>query len=324
MLKKITKASIVLLFVGTLFFLLPPHFSSVHADDSSNTTFQVNVQEVLSVSITTPTNWAKGNINNFLRNEVTLAVTSNHIDGFTASMISSDTNAELHHSSKVNTVIPTFDDNESHTCTDNTTCPEFPANKWGFAINAGANTDDVYNQIPKASGAPTTLISNAQSTGQTPITSRDIYFGSKSDITQASGTYSGTVIFYVVSGIIDNTNNTNPNPPVNPTTDGSSTPTYANGQTVQTATTENRNSNNQVVSTTTTTTINEGDATSSYQEPAGVTDSTSSNIYDGSMLATGLAVTASVAAASGLTFFILAKRKKDDYDEEKPHKYVII
>lgn len=316
MLKKIVKASIVLLLVGTLFFLLPPHFSSVHADNPSNTTFQVNVQEVLSVAITTPANWAKGNIDTFLRNKVTLAVTSNHIDGFTASMISSDTDAELHHSSKANTVIPTFSDNESHTCTNNTTCPEFPENKWGFAISDDINAD-VYNQVPKASGSPTTLISNAESTGQggqTPITSRDIYFGAKSTIAKASGTYSGTVVFYVVSGIIDNS--TNPNPPVNPTTDGTNEPTYANGQTVYTATTNNY-SNNEIVSTTTTTTINEGDATSAYQDPAGVTDSTSSNIYDGSMLATGLAVTASVAAASGLTFFILAKRKKDDDEDEE-------
>lgn len=304
MLKKIIRASIVLVLIGTPFFLFPPRFSTAFAANPSETTFQVEVKEVLSVSITTPTSWAHGNINQFLRNKVTLDVTSNHIDGFTASMISTDANSRLYHSSKNSVYLAPLPNND-------TIRSSFTDNRWGFSLddddsNEGAGSDSShYSPVSASSGNPNVLISNAQSLSSPgPL---DIYFGSKSDITQASGTYSGTINFYVVSGIINE--NTNPNPPVNPATD------VANGDTV-TDTTNNRvvstviTSNDQDDTTTTTTTI------SQYADPAGVTDSTSSNIYDGSMLTTGLAVTASIAAASGLTFFILAKRKKDDDEEE--------
>lgn len=308
MLKKIVKASIVLIFVGTLFFLFPPHFSSVSATD---TTFQVNVREVLSVSITTPTAWAKGEVDDFLRNKVTLSVTSNNINGFTALMNTEDNAANLYHSSKANTVLQTLS-------SDNVTRSAFPANRWGYSIddndnNNGAGIDTShYSKLVGASATPISLISNAQSTGESPITSRNIYFGAKSDITQASGTYSGTIVFNIISGVLPTDENDPPNPviPANPATD------VANGETV-TDTTNNRvvstvvTTDDQADTTTTTTTVSE------YVAPQGVTDTTSANIYDGSMLTTGLAVTASVAAASGIFFFILAKRKKDDDDEEE-------
>lgn len=289
--------------VGTLFFLFPPHFFNASAVD---TTFEVNVREVLSVAITTPTTWANGNINTLLRNKVVLNVTSNNIDGFTASMISTDANSRLYHSSRSSEYLTPLS-------STNVTPASFTANSWGFSINDtdAGSSESQYNPVASASSAPTTLISQAQSTASTPITSRNIYFGAMSNISRASGTYSGTVTFYVVSGNINNDSSDpdyNPNPPVNPATDvanGTTETDATNSRTVSTVVTTNGNTS------TTTTTVNE------YVAPQGVTNSTSSNIYDGSMLTTGLAVTAAIAATSGLTFFILAKRKKDDDDEEE-------
>ena len=311
MLKKVIKAFAVLLFVGTLFFLFPPRFSSVSATD---TTFQVNVREVLSVSITAPTAWAKGDVNEFLRNKVTLSVTSNNINGFTALMNTEDSAANLYHSSKANTVLQTLSSN-------NVTRSAFPANHWGYSIddnddNDGAGTNNShYNKLVGSDAIPIPLISNNQSTGSNGedlITSRNIYFGAKSDTSQASGTYSGTVIFNIVSGILPTDEEIPPNPviPTNPATDvanGETVTDVVNNRVVSTVTTTDE----QADTTTATTTVNE------YVAPQGVTNTISANIYDGSMLTTGLAVTASVAAASGVFFFILAKRKENDDDEEE-------
>lgn len=301
--KKITKPLLVLALIWVAIFL----FSSFPSDASAteqDTKFEVNVSEVLSIRITTPSSWASGSAGTFLRNEVTLNVASNNSQGFTASMVTSDTNAELKHSSK-NTSISTLSSGTSYTCTDNTTCPEFPDNKWGYTIDDGASFN-TYHPMAGSSSSPISLISNAESTQQNPITSRDIYFSTKSDISQTSGTYSGTVVFYVVSGAI--VANQNPVIPANPAEDGpENNAIFSNGRTIYTTSTE---ANNTV---STTTTINQGNALDSYQDPAGVTNDT--NVYDSSMLATGLAVTASIAAASGATFFALAKGKNGSGEE---------
>lgn len=307
MLKKITKASVVLMSVGTLFFLFPPHFFRASAADA---TFQVNIQEVLSVSVTTPTEWAKGNVGDFLRNKVTLSVTSNNANGFTALMNTADNDSYLYHSSKANTVLQTLS-------SDNILRSSFTANRWGYSIddtdenNGTGSNNSHYSKLVGANASPISLISNAQSTGANPITSRDIYFGTKSTLSQASGTYTGTIVFNVISGVLPVDNQDPPQPviPNSPAVDGSSTPTYdsTNNRTVVTTVTDNQDD-----TTTKTTTVSEGNVA-----PQGVTDSTSSNIYDGSMLATGLAVTASVAATSGIIFFILAKRKKDEEEEDE-------
>lgn len=311
MLKRIARAATVLVLMSTLFFLFPPKSTTVHAENSANVTFQVNVQEVLSVSITTPTNWDKGNVGVFLRNKVTLDVTSNNINGFTALMNSTDSSANLYHSSKANTTLPTL-------TVKGQTRANFQANHWGYSTNDN-NETGTYDPVVGSSGTPIVLISNDQSTGSNNeelATSRDIYFGAKSDMSQASGTYSGTVVFNIISGILPVDDKSKPNIPTNPATpDENNVATYdqTNNRTVYTTTTTDTTAG----TTEQTTTITNGDTTSSYANPAGVTDSTSSNIYDGSMLNTVLAATASVAAASGLIFFILAKRKKDDDDEEE-------
>lgn len=305
--KKIFRALPVCMLVGALLFFTSASWSPVSAENSESLTFQLNVQEVLSVSVTTPGTWAKGNVGQFLQNKVTIGVTSNNIEGFTASMATEDPNSALHHSSKTNATLPTL--------TGNTTRSAFPENRWGYSLNDddSANGVPTSDYMPLTGSTPISLISRADSLdAESNTVSQDVYFGAKSDMTLASGTYSGTVILYVVSGANSENNNTPvvPSNPAQPSDDVATdtNPTYdsTNNRTIYTTTSSNIQ----------TTTINEGNAADAYAQAQGVTDTTSSNIYDGSMLTTGLAVTASVAAASGIFFFVLAKRKKDDDEEE--------
>ena len=307
--KKIFRASLTFTLVGTLFFLFPPHFYSAQAA-TANTTFQVNVQEFLSVSIEAPSNWASGDIDTFLRNTVGLTVVSNNAAGFTASM-SAQNSTSLSHASKTGTTLSTL--------ASSTTRASFPANRWGYSLkNNVTGNNNTYgetaqdnsnsNYYPITTNASPILILKNNTNG---TSSQDIYFGAKSNISQASGTYSGTVVINVVSGVINEDSSSpsyNPTTPTNPATD--TTP----------GTTFNDTTNHRLISTTRTvgndTTTTETTVTDTYVAPQGVTDSTSSNIYDGSMLTTALAATASVAAASGVAFFILAKRKKDEDEEE--------
>lgn len=304
--KKIFRAFPVCLLVGALLFFTSTSWSPVSAEDSENLTFQLNVQEVLSVSVTTPGTWASGDVGDFLRNKVTLQVMSNNIEGFTASMIA-ESDTALHHSSKTGATLPTL--------TANTARSAFPVNCWGYSLDdtTAGNPDSNYDPMVGGNSTPISLISRTTSLAASSNTvSKDIYFGAKANMSQASGTYTGAVILYVVSGASseDNNNPVVPSNPAQPSDDVATdnNPTYdsSNNRTIYTTTSDN----------TQTTIINEGDATDAYAQAQGVTDTTSSNIYDGSMLTTGLAVTASVAAASGIFFFVLAKRKKDDDEEE--------
>ena len=308
--KKIIKSSMVLTLILAAIFLSSSYSSDTSATEQQDVDFEVDVSEALSVSITTPSSWASGSAGTFLRNKVTVDVVANNVQGFTASMIASDANAELKHSSK-NTSISTL--NTSYACTNNITCPEFPSNKWGYTIDDGINLN-VYHPMVGSSGSPISLISTAESTQQNPITSRDIYFGAKSDISQTAGTYSGTVVFYVVSGAVaaeqEQEQEPEPaapsnSPEVTPAATPSSIASYSAPATT----------NNTVPTATSTTTTSQGNTLDSYQEPAGVTNS--SDIHDNSILTTGLAVAASVAATSGIILFIVAKRKKDDDAEEQ-------
>lgn len=306
--KKMLKLSLVLTLTLAAIFLSSSYSSNTSAAEQQDVDFEVDVAEALSVSITTPSSWASGSAGTFLRNKVTVDIVANNVQGFTASMIASDANAELKHSSK-DTSISTL--STSYACTNNITCPEFPDNKWGYAIDDGVNLNTYYPMVG-SSGSPISLISTAESTQQNPITSRDIYFGAKSDISQTAGTYSGTVVFYVVSGAVAAEQEQEPEPaaPSNsPEVTPAATPSSIASYSAPAAT------NNTVPTTTSTTTTSQGNTLDSYQEPAGVTNS--SDIHDNSILTTGLAVAASVAATSGIILFIVAKRKKDDEEEQQ-------
>ena len=296
--------------------------ASVYAD-STNTTFQVNVKESLTVSITSPTSAATGNIDEFLRNKYTLDVTTNNANGFTASMYSVST-TNLTNTIANTQIIPTL--------SSSSTRGSFPANYWGYSLGTtetlngktynetdAGNTSSNYHPLVSTSATPITVLTSSNSGSGT----RDIYFGAKANASKASGTYAGIVVISVVTDVIDNDNPITPVNPVGPSPDEEEPkyyPTPSGGSPNGATTYTYRRTNPSTGTTTTTTQISDGDNRDSYNgytPPQGVIENTTSDINDGSSLAAGLATTATVAAASGMFFFILAKRREDDEDEEE-------
>lgn len=342
-----TKSKIKIGLVGVLSIAAGVQASTIVAQQAlaeTNTTFQVNVVESLTVAVTSDSSESSDVANTFLRSPVTLDVTSNNASGFTASMYATNSNASQTIGS--HTVLDTDLTNGTtdyiSTLATDTQKSDFAANNWGYSLQNNTNNASEATTGDNSVGKSTSTYSPLVSTPATPTTvmerdsaasgSQTIWFGAKADITKAAGTYTNTVVLSVVSGDVtqpsDNPNN-NPITPTNPATPSIDTPnnntatytgtgtttgvgsTGSNGTTVYTTT--NTSSNTE----TTTTEVIAGDVTSSYSNPAGVTEYTSSNIASGSPLATGLAVTAGVAATSSAIFFVLAKRKKDDDEEEE-------
>ena len=277
-----------------------------------DTSFQVNVVESLTVSITTPQEWASGDIDTFLRNKISLTVNTNSASGFTAYMYSKDT------TNLTNAVSSTSSPITLPTLGNTSTRGEFDTNHWGYSLRTNSYNGRTYGETDAgASGSsyyPMTT-SNIQILDNTDGNSRDVYFGAKANMSQASGTYLGTVVFKVVTS-------TPPAPaptpvPVNPDDDtpNDNTATYDNNNDRTVYTTVSSNGSGSNATTTTTTQITGGDNTSMY--PLGETRRTESNISEGSQVATGLAIAASTAAAGGMLFFILAKRREDDEEDEE-------
>ena len=335
---RMVNTSLILSVFSLSYALLYPVPFSVSADNNTYpVTFQVNVKETLSVSVTTPDTWASGkptatSDSGFLRNTVSLSVTSNNADGFTASMYA-DT-SDTTKTSLVNTIddtatLPTMDGSQQRSV--------FKANHWGYSLDVysendenyiynnkiynetdAGNSDSYYHPLTTRSNPETILTGDGATTG-----SRQIYFGAKADSKQAAGTYTGSVVISVVTGEVKDGNTGNePTVPDNPATltddNPDTTPTYIsqigdNGVTVYT--TRSSNSATTPATSTVTTQVTDGDVTSSY--PLGVKENVSTSISSGSSIATGLAVTATTAAATGLIFFIIAKRREDDDEEEQ-------
>ena len=282
------------------FLLLSIGISNVFAADY-NTGFNVNVSESLSVSISTPTNWAKGDAGAFLRNKVSINIVSNNTNGFTASMTTKTTNTSLSNSSNNTYTLPTL--------TATTPRANFPANFWGYSFDdteAGSDTSN-YSALVGSTSTPITILSsNNATTG-----SKDFYFGAKANVTQAAGTYTGTVVISVVSGVVDP--GTNPITPVNPTPPNPTpnTPSY-NPTTGVTSYTYNPTVPN---TNTTTTIIDTGDTRGvydGYTPPQGVTRTTTGKTQAFSTIATGLAIAATIATTSGLVLLFAARREEDD------------
>ena len=303
MLKQKTKIRLGLVSFAAVLITVSCYFLPVSAD-TGNTNFEVNVQESLAVTITTPSSGATGNIGDFLRNEVVVSVFSNSSSGCTSSMKVNGSSTALAHASKENTTIPTL--------SSISTRENFPANYWGYSLDdtTAGSTSSTYSAM-QTTDIPLPNITWAA--GTTGSNTQNIYFGAKADISKPSGTYTGTVVISVVTGADSTTPATdNDTSGTNPTYDNtvytSDTPS---GRTVYTTT----SSDSQAGTDTTTTIVSKGDTRATYANPQGV--NTVSNISSGSGLATGLAVTASIAAASGIFFFILAKRDDDDDEEEE-------
>lgn len=280
---------------------------------TGNTNFRVNVNDALTVSITTPDNWAQGDPNQFLRNRIIVDATTNAAAGLTASMTTKTTDKSLRNSRKSDYVIPTL--------VQHKTVAEFPTNYWGYTLDddiASPRSSADYKALKNINESPIILASR-----DTPgSVSQDVYFGAKADMTKASGTYSNTVVISIVTGIINDPdddeydpgepdNPVTPSNPSGPTEPGTPTYTPSNNQTTYTTVTPNQNN-----TTTTTTEVSSGDNRRSYQAPQGVKTTTTS-VNEGSPLATGLAVTSAVAGATGFIFFLIGKRRKDDDEEEE-------
>jgi len=321
MLKIKTKVMTCIILVIAMMFL---SFDGAFAEEE-DVDFQVNVVDNLSVTVTTPPEWAHTeNVTSagvFLRNYVGLSVTTNVQTGFTASMYSQST-TNLVNKSKSTLTIPTLSTSSLRS--------SFPSNYWGYSLGTvpngvtgitygetqAGNQSSRYHPMVATPSSPITLI--YRTTNGTE--GQDIYFGAKADLTKGSGTYANTVIISVVTGAIDNDN---PVTPTDPATDNpNSTPTYnetptGEGSSAQVGTTVVTNRSSTSTTDTTTTEVSSGDIYDLFQVPHGVNENTLTNIAAGSMLAAGLGTAASVAAASGMFFFIIAGRDEGDEEDEE-------
>lgn len=278
--------------------------SPAMADES--VTFNVNLEEVLTVSLTKPTTWASGNVNTLLRNKVTVSALTNNYYGATVSMYADDTqlkNVTSYVSTDASTYIDTLDNN-------NATYDNFDSDAWGYSLtDSDAGTASASYLPVTLVSSPVTVIPRTVATTGTNYT-KDVFFGAKATDAKQSGTYAQTVNFVAVTGVIDTDN---PVVPVNPSTDNTinDTPVYTASTNRTTYTSRSTNATNNTA--TTTTDVMPGNTTSTYANAAGVTASSDGS----STIVTALATVAAVTAVSGITFFALAKRNNDDDEEEE-------
>lgn len=306
-----------LLFILALVFATPALIiSSVYADnplvDSETMTFRVNVDEVLTVSITDPTNWASGSTGEFLRNKVNVAATTNSPVGVTVSMYTDNTslfNTTSYDASDDRTYIPTVDNTEQVNF--------FPDNRWGYSVDdTDAGIGTAHYDALQTSANPILLFSTV-GTSTIGGGNEDVYFGAKATTYVQSGTYAQTVYFAAVTGTIDSDN---PAVPVNPSTPDPTNEiahySSSTGQTTYTTRTTSGSGTSPITGSTDTTTTNvtKGDTTTTYAHAAGVTTSSNNGVNS---LAVALAASAAVAATTGTLFFVAAKRRKDDDEEEQ-------
>ena len=285
--------------------------STCAAANTANFDFNLNVAEVITVTVKDPANWASGGTDTLLRNKVNVEATTNSPIGITVSMYTG-ANTELRNTSNfsasdASTYIPTL--------ASSTTASAFPANYWGYSVNdtAAGNNSANYDAL-KTSADPIRLFTTV-GTSNVGGSSKDVFFAAKADGTKQSGTYAQTVYFAAVSGTIDTDN---PAVPVNPSNpdDISDVAHYSptTGRTTYTTRGTSGSGTSSVSGATndTTTQIATGDLTSYYADAYGVTNSTepaSNTVTTDTTLPTALGVTAGVATVSGLGLFAAHKRK---------------
>ena len=290
---------VVLLSLATALIFNPSAIAEGTTSDYSDLEF--NVQETMTVVVVTPDNGATGDVDQFLRNKYTLSVSTNS-NGFTASMTAKAHTANLVNIASASNIIPTLSSNYTRS--------NFPTNYWGYSLDdtTGGSNSSTYRKVAALGETPNTILT-VSGTGSG---SQDVYFGAKANSSKASGKYLATVIFNVVTDVITPDNPINPD---NPAVPGGS-PSYNPSNDTTSYTTVAHSGSGASSTTTTTTEVSEGDNRPSYTPPQGVTSTTTTNIGEGTPLATGLVITSTVAAASGIAFFIIAKRRDDDDEEE--------
>ena len=316
-----------ILFAAMLSFTAPALIlSSTKAANPESVLFQVNIAEALTLVVTDPTDWASGELNHasgsnmesdFLRNKVNVAAYTNNPVGVTVSMYTKgDTdlrNTASYSSSDATSYIPTL----ASAATPGTNGASFPVNYWGYSVNDTdtLNTSATYNAL-RTSANPIQLFQtsvdgdNCTISQATHCNNKDVFFGAKANNTKQSGTYTRTVYFAAVTGTIDTDNPIVPDTPSTP--DPINNAAHYSSTTGQTTYTERSTTGSGSSATDTTSTdVTKGDISTTYAQAYGVTSTS-----NGSALATAFGVAAGVAATSGIAFFVAAKRRKDDEDEE--------
>ena len=143
------------------------------------TTFNVRIDDVLTVSITRPDTWANGAINTLLTNKVGISITSNNPVGFTATMKSSSTTPSLVNQADSSFAIPTISSASATIADLSDSGNNFPANEWGYGIVDGsASAPLTYYPMVGSSGTPIQVASSK--TANSAVT-KDIYFAAKAD-----------------------------------------------------------------------------------------------------------------------------------------------
>ena len=281
-------------------FVAAPAFAANEPEDTETSNFRVDLTEILSVEVSSSTVSASGNTNatgdTFLKNFTQLHVQTNNASGFSATMTAKTTETALKNTADSTKTIPTLSSNVSET--------SFPANNWGFSLNGSNANTAVYHPIVASTSATPSVIAKTSSGADSYTNS---YFGAKGNSATTAGTYANTVVIAVTAPpATEDTPVTpidDPVEPVTPVTPTNDTPTPAKSPA-------------RSVAQNTPTESDEPDASDAHEEPQGVIEDTTTEAHitnsNSSMsLATGVTVT----AAAGIIFFILAKRKEDDEDE---------
>ncbi len=284
---------------------------------TDTSTFSVNVSELLTVDITKPASWASGDVNTLLTNKVTVSVSSNNPAGYTASMTTgTNDNTNLTNKADSTKYIPTVASNNTSSTADGM------LDHWGYNIvNNNATAPTTFNSmVAKNAATPITVL-----TANSPVTTtKDVYFGAKASASKASGTYSSNIIISVVSGVYnDPTTPVNPSVPTDDSNNSGGTVAYNENGAAGTATGNTVYTNNYTsgsgssATSSTYSEISSGNNTSAYSgytAPQGETNTVAA-INEGTPLATGLAVTAAVAAVAGIAFFAVSRHQDSDDDD---------
>lgn len=312
--------------VSALALSLP---GSVRAEDpSGGSTFEVNVGEMLSVTVTTPDKWASGDTGAFVRNTIVLDVASNNSNGFVATMGTKNSDASLTNDLDATATIPTL--------TKSYTRASFPVDRWGYSLgdyqdgvtvgdSAAGNDKSIYRPMSSTSSPVTLLSSSSASSG-----SQNIYLGAKISSATTSGWYSGTITISVVSGTVNPSasSSTGQNASsVSPASASSATPqtassgndpssgstssqlaSYSTGRTVNVASSSD-SSDVPGAPDDTVSSASQNDLMSSYAPPQGVSDQVGADIDNSNSVASALAVASATAAATGAALLVYSRLK---------------
>ncbi|MBQ6593550.1 hypothetical protein IJI00_00555 [Candidatus Saccharibacteria bacterium] len=294
MISKATRINSIIILAVTLLssIIVKSGSSKVSA---AGTDFKISVQDEITVNIDEPVNVE--NSYGAIIKKVGISVSSNS-DGYTATMSTATNENRLIEVNNSSLYFNMLGNEFSITSAS-------MDNMWGWnVVNKGAAIPVTYDGMATAEEE---IGSYVLAGTQATTTEKDIYFAAKPTATTSAGTYTNSVVISVVAGYT-------------PPEDAASTPTNtANTSSVarvsrtlnvasDTGDDEESTSSKSSVSVNTT----NNSQYDSYDDPLG---ETSTSINEGTPLATGLAVTAGVAATTGIILFAIAKRKEDD-DED--------